>query len=47
MLRDISFITDFASRMANAKTMPVAKQMPDKMREELDYYMLRKRRPQK
>ena len=42
---DIGFITAFADRMANAAQCPVDRVMPDKMKEELDYYLLRKRRP--
>ncbi len=44
MAEDIEFITEFASRMANAAVCPVAKEMPEKMKEELDYYLLRKRK---
>lgn len=42
--KDIDFIVAFVERMANAKRMPVGKVMPDKMKEELDYYLMRKRR---
>lgn len=44
MAEDIEFITEFASRMANSAVCPVAKEMPEKMKEELDYYLLRKRK---
>lgn len=44
MTADIAFITSFAERMINAVHCPVAKEIPDKMKEELDYYLLRKRR---
>ncbi len=47
MAADISFITAFSERMVNAARCPVAREMPDNMKEELDYYLLRKRRPQK
>ena len=42
--KDIDFIVAFTQRMANAKRMPVEKVMPDKMKEELDYYLMRKRK---
>ena len=42
--KDIDFIVAFTERMANAKRMPVEKVMPDKMKEELDYYLMRKRK---
>ena len=44
---DINFIIDFSSRMANAKKIPIKKVMPDNMKEELDYYLLRKRKEKK
>lgn len=47
MAKDIDFIIAFAERMANAKRCPVERKMPEKMKEELDYYLLRKKRPQK
>ena len=43
MLEDIGFITAFTDRMANAKCCPVAKEMPDNMKEKLDIYLCRKR----
>ena len=43
MAADIAFITAFASRMANAAHCPVAREMPENMKEKLDYYLLRKR----
>lgn len=43
MERDIAFITKFADRMANAKQIPIAREIPDKMKEKLDYYLFRKR----
>jgi len=43
MAEDIDFIVAFASRMANAKLCPVAREMPDNMKEKLDEYLLRKR----
>lgn len=44
MAEDMAFITAFADRMANAARCPVARKMPDNMKEELDYYLVRKRR---
>ena len=43
MVRDIDFITAFAARMANACRCPVAREMPDNMKEKLDIYLCRKR----
>ena len=43
MLEDIDFICAFASRMANAVHMPVARKMPDNMKDKLDIYLCRKR----
>ena len=40
---DIDFISTFVSAMANAKHCPVKRVMPDKMKEKLDNYLLRKR----
>jgi len=47
MEKDIEFIGKFMEVMANAKHCPVAKEMPDKMKEKLDYYLTRKREPGK
>lgn len=47
MLKDIEFIAKFVDTMANAKHCPVDRQMPEKMKEELDYYLTRKRKPGK
>ena len=44
MLRDIAFITEFTKRMACAVRCPVAREMPDNMKEKLDIYLLRKRK---
>ena len=46
MIEDIDFLNAFADRMANAKLCPVAREMPEKMKEKLDYYLLRKRDPE-
>ncbi len=43
MAEDITFITAFTDRMANAKRCPVAKTMPDNMKDKLDIYLTRKR----
>jgi len=43
MVEDIDFIVAFAERMANAKRCPVARMMPDNMKEKLDIYLARKR----
>ncbi len=43
MEKDIAFITAFASRMANACHCPVAREMPENMKEKLDEYLARKR----
>ena len=40
---DIDFIVAFSRRMADAKHCPVARQMPDNMKEKLDEYLARKR----
>ena len=43
MVKDIDFICAFADRMANAARCPVAREMPDNMKEKLDIYLCRKR----
>ncbi len=43
MIADIGFITAFTARMANAKFPPVAREMPDNMKDKLDKYLCRKR----
>lgn len=45
IIKDISFISDFTSRMANAVQCPVAREIPDNMKTEIEYYLSRKRRP--
>ncbi len=47
MADDMAFITAFADRMANAAHCPIERKMPDNMKEELDYYLMRKRREKK
>ena len=43
METDIAFITSFTEIMANAKRLPVEREMPENMKEKLDIYLLRKR----
>lgn len=43
MVRDIEFLVAFSDRMANAVRIPVAKEIPDNMKEKLDEYLTRKR----
>ena len=43
MAEDIDFIIAFTERMVNAKRCPVAREMPDNMKEKLDVYLNRKR----
>jgi len=43
MVQDIEFITAFADRMANAKKLPVAREIPENIKEKLDTYLYRKR----
>ena len=40
---DIDFISAFVSVMVNARHLPVKREMPEKMKEKLDNYLLRKR----
>lgn len=44
MQEDIWFINQFAERMANATFCPVAREIPDNMKDELDVYLARKRK---
>lgn len=43
MAEDIDFIVAFVERMANAAYCPVAREMPENMKEKLDIYQCRKR----
>ena len=43
MVQDIEFLVAFSDRMANAVRMPVAKEIPENMKEKLDEYLARKR----
>ncbi|MGN0998884.1 MAG: M28 family metallopeptidase [Faecousia sp.] len=45
MVEDIDFLVAFTDRMANAKRCPVAREIPDSMKEKLDIYLARKRGP--
>ena len=47
MVKDIEFIVAFTDRMANAKRCPVAREIPDSIKEKLDIYLARKRAPKK
>ena len=42
--KDIEFIKTFTLRMDQAVFLPVERKIPDKMKEELDYYLLRKKK---
>lgn len=41
---DIAFITEFTKRMANAAVCPVAREIPENVKKELDEYLFRKRK---
>ena len=43
MIDDIGYIIAFTERMANALRCPVAREIPDNMKEKLDIYLCRKR----
>ena len=43
MVEDIDFLIAFTQRMANAVRCPVAKEIPQNMKEKLDIYLFRKR----
>ena len=43
MAEDIAFLAAFTDRMANAKRCPVARTIPDNVKEKLDQYLCRKR----
>ncbi len=45
MVQDIEFLIAFTDRMANAVRCPVAREIPDSVKEKLDYYLIRKRKP--
>ena len=43
MVEDIGFLVKFTDRMANAYRCPIAREIPDNMKEKLDEYLCRKR----
>ena len=43
MVEDIDFLVKFTDRMANAVRCPVAREMPENMKQKLDEYLCRKR----
>ena len=43
--RDIAFITEFTRRMACSAVCPVRRELPEKVRTELDEYLFKKRKP--
>lgn len=45
--RDVDFLISFTDRMVCAARCPVAREMPDNMKEKLDHYLCRKRSPKK
>ena len=47
MVKDIDFIVAFTGRMANAQRCPVAREIPENVKEKLDIYLARKRAPKK
>ena len=47
MEKDIAFIVAFTNRMANAQRCPVAREIPENIKEKLDIYLARKRDPKK
>ena len=46
MQEDVAFMAAFTERMANAVLCPVSREIPDSIKEKLDYYLLRKRKPE-
>ena len=42
--KDIGFIAEFTRRMADAALCPVSREIPEKVRKELDEYLFRKRK---
>lgn len=43
MVQDINYLIAFTDRMANAKRMPVAHEIPDNIKDKLDTYLFRKK----
>jgi hypothetical protein len=46
-IKTYSFIINLTKRWIDAISFPIEKKMPDNMRDELDYYLLRKPRPER
>ena len=44
MEQDVAFIKAFVARMANAVNCPVAREIPENIKEKLDEYLCRKRK---
>ena len=44
LVKDTAFLTEFTRRIARAAVCPVKREMPEKVKEELDKYLFRKRR---
>ena len=42
--KDIDFLTVFTRRFANAAVCPVAREIPETIRKQLDEYLFRKRK---
>ena len=44
--KDIDFLAKFTERFANSVVCPVAREIPEKIKKELDEYLFRKRKEQ-
>lgn len=44
--KDIDFLAKFTERFANAVVCPVSREIPEKIKTELDEYLFRKRKEQ-
>ena len=44
--KDIDFLAKFTERFANAAVCPVSREIPEKIKKELDEYLFRKRKEQ-
>lgn len=42
--KDIDFLAKFTERFANAVVCPVSREIPEKIKKELDEYLFRKRK---
>ncbi len=47
MQKDIAFIAEFTRRMADAAVCPVSREIPEKVKKDLDEYLFRKRKEQR